>query len=304
MDRRAAFIISLIMAVIAVLMVKTYINNQKVKATKNLDLVTVVVAGKTIQKGASLSESNLKTGQFPEKYVGEREVRADNVSMILGKKVINNLEEGKPVLWSDVELEKSEGFASVIKAGMRAVTVPVSSLSSISNMIRPGSRVDLLLTFDKSRIEAKKEDARKDSGEVVPDMKNIQAFREYLMQKYTKPGESSQMTVLLKQNVLVLAVGQKYMGDEMPSRKQDSYSEVTLLATPAAAQELVHALTMGQISFILRNDTDVEKNVVTPSTDDSVFRSAITASISQTGEEVSEAKPAESDGQSVQPEVQ
>ena len=301
MDRRAAFIISLIMAVIAVLMVKTYINNQKVKATKNLDLVTVVVAGKTIQKGEGLSEANLKTGQFPEKYVGEREVRADNVSMILGKKVINNLEEGKPVLWSDVELEKSEGFASVIKPGMRAVTVPVSSLSSISNMIRPGSRVDLLLTFDRSRIEAK-EDAKKDSGD-VPDMKNIQAFREYLMQKYTKPGESSQMTVLLKQNVLVLAVGQKYMGDEMPSRKQDSYSELTLLATPGAAQELVHALTMGQVSFVLRNDTDVEKSVVTPSTDDSVFRSAITASISQTGEEGSEAKPAEAGEQSVQPEV-
>ena len=112
------------------------------------------------------------------------------------------------------------------------------------------------------------------------------------MQKYTKPGESRQMTVLLKQNVLVLAVGQKYMGDEIPSKKQESYSEVTLLTTPVGAQELVHALTMGQISFVLRNDTDVEKNVVTPSTDDSVFRSAITASISQTGEETSEARPA------------
>lgn len=301
MDRRAAFIISLIMAVIAVLMVKTYINNQKVKATKNLDLVTVVVAGKTIQKGEALSESNLKTGQFPQKYVGEREVRADNVSMVLGKNAVNNLEEGKPVLWSDVELEKSEGFASVIKPGMRAITVPVSSLSSISNMVRPGSRVDLLLTFDKGRIEAKKEDPKKDSGD-IPDMKNIQAFREYLMQKYTKPGESKQMTILLKQNVLVLAVGQKYMGDEMPSRKQDSYSEVTLLTTPVGAQELVHALTMGQISFVLRNDTDVEKSVVTPSTDDSVFRSAITASISQTNEEAPEVKPAESVVQNSAPE--
>ena len=292
MDRRAAFIISLIMAVIAVLMVKTYISNQKAKATKNLDLVTVVVAGKTILRGEALSESNLKKGQFPEKYVGEREVRADNVSMILGKKVLNNLEEGKPVLWSDVELEKSEGFASVIKPGMRAVTVPVSSLSSISNMIRPGSRVDLLLTFDKSRIEAKGEVRKQDSE--IPDMKDIQAFREYLMQKYSKPGDSRQMTVLLKQNVLVLAVGQKFMGDEMPSRKQESYSEITLLATPAASQEIVHALTMGQISFILRNDTDVEKNVVTPSTDDSVFRSAITASISQKEEESApEVKPAE-----------
>lgn len=292
MDRRAAFIISLIMAVIAVLMVKTYISNQKAKATKNLDLVTVVVAGKTILRGEALSESNLKKGQFPEKYVGEREVRADNVSMILGKKALNNLEEGKPVLWSDVELEKSEGFASVIKPGMRAVTVPVSSLSSISNMIRPGSRVDLLLTFDKSRIEAKGEVRKQDSE--IPDMKDIQAFREYLMQKYSKPGDSRQMTVLLKQNVLVLAVGQKFMGDEMPSRKQESYSEITLLATPAASQEIVHALTMGQISFILRNDTDVEKNVVTPSTDDSVFRSAITASISQKEEESApEVKPAE-----------
>lgn len=294
MDKRAAFIISLIMGIIAVLMVKNYVSQQKAVVNKGLDLVSVVVAGKNLEKGEVISDANIRKGDYPEKFVGERVVRVENFSMIIGQKIKNNVEQGKPILWSDIDLEKGDGFASVIKPGMRAVTVPVNALSSISNMIKPGSRVDIILTFDKARVEkAGSEDNKKETAE-IPDVKDIQAFREYLMKKYSKQGQSKQMSIVLKQDILVLAVGQRYIGEDSSSKKGESYSDVTLLVSLLGAQEIIHALTMGTLSFVLRNDADVERKVVTPTTDDSLFRSAITASISQTegDEEKSAEKPA------------
>jgi Flp pilus assembly protein CpaB len=141
--------------------------------------------------------------------------------------------------------------------------------------------VDVLLTFNKSSIEKEEAESRRESEE-IPDMKNIQAFREFLIRKYSKADESKskQMTVVFKQNVLVLGVGDQYLGAES-SRKADNYSHITLLVSLLGAQEVIHAQTMGSLSFVLRNDADVEQKVITPSNNETVFRSAITASVAR-----------------------
>ena len=162
MDKRVALVISVILAIIALLMVKTYVEKQKKIATKGLELIPVVVAKRNISKGETLTEDKIAEMAYPQKYVGDRVLRAENYSMAVGQKILNNLEKGKPVLWSDIDLGRKEGFASIIQPGMRTVTLPVTSLSSTSNMIQPGSRVDILLTFDKSRIEVKGQNDKKD----------------------------------------------------------------------------------------------------------------------------------------------
>ncbi|EKD27167.1 MAG: Flp pilus assembly protein [uncultured bacterium] len=278
MDKRIALIIAVIMGIVAILMMKNYVTSQKKQISKGLDLVPVIVATKNIQKGEVLSESNLASRDYPEQYVGSRAIRMTNFSLVLGQTIKNNLEQGKPVLWSDIELDRTEGLASVIQPGMRAVTVPVSPLTSISNMIRPGSLVDIFWTFNKAMIENDSPVASKDT-EQIPDVKDVQAFREYLIRKYSKQTKSKQVTVLFKQNVRVLATDQNYLGETAPSGKNDTYSNITLLVSLLGAQEITHALNMGKFSFVLRNDMDVEKAVITPSSDESVFRSAINSAI-------------------------
>lgn len=281
MDKRVALIIAVIMGIVAILMMKNYVHSQKKQIKKGLDLIPVIVATKNIQKGEILSESNIAQREYPEQYAGARSIRMSNVSLVLGQKVKNNLEKDKPILWSDIELEKQDGFTSIIKPGMRAVTVPVTPISSVSNMIRPGSRIDIFWTFNKARIESEDESLTKDA-EQIPDVKDVQAFRDYLIRKYSKQTKSKEVTVIFKQNVLVLATDQNYLGENLQSNQKGStYSNITLLVSLLGAQEITHALNMGKFSFVLRNDMDVEKEVITPSSDESVFRSAINSAIAQ-----------------------
>lgn len=279
MDKRIALIISVILGIVAVLMVKNYVSQQKRRATSGLDMMTVVVASKNLAEGDTIKNSSLALRKYPKKYVGDRGITKSNLSLILGQTLKNNVDKGRPVLWSDVNLGKASGFTSIIRPGMRAITVPVSPLTSVGNKIKPGSRVDILLSFNKGKIETT-EDKSSPSETQIPDVENIQAFREYLIRKYSKSekSKSKQMTVIFKQNMLVLGTGEDYMGSEA-SKKSKGYSHITMLGSVLDAQEITHAQTMGQLSFLLRNDADVEKIVITPATDETVFRSAISASV-------------------------
>jgi len=281
MDKRIASVIAVIMGIVALLMIKTYVSKTTKQARKGLDLISIVVASKNLNEGEKITETNTGKRKFPVKYVGKRAIRVNNYSLILGQKLQNTVEKGKPVLWSDLDIGKSSGFASMIKPGMRTVTIPVSSLTSVSNMIKPGSRIDIFLTFNKSKIETEEKKNNVNKGE-IPNAKDIQAFREYLIRKYSEQSKSKQITTLLKQNVMVLAVGKNHLHSSTSSDEKASYSEITLLTTLLEAQEIIHAMTMGKMTLTLRNDSDVEKQVVPPTTDRTVFYSAISESIAKT----------------------
>ena len=286
MDKRVAMIVAAIMGIVAVLMVRNYVESTKKKMYQGTEMVPVIVATKNIEKGDVLSEQNIANRKYPEKYVGERAIRSEDIALVVGQTVKNNLEATKPILWSDLELRKKEGFASTIQSGMRAISVPVSDLSSLSHMIEPGSRVDILFTFDLGLVE--KDASAVKEKEQVPDVKDINAFREYLIRKYSKKDQvSKQMTVVLKQNVLVLSTGKKHLAAASADLEQEKkdYSTIALMLTPAAAQELVHAMNMGKITFMLRNDSDVDTPVLTPSTEETVFRSGIASAVSFQGGE-------------------
>lgn len=285
MEKKIALVISIVLAILAGLMVKSYIEKEKAKVTKGLGLVKVVVASRNIEAGEALNDSNIASRSYPVKYVGDRSIYVDDLYMINGQKLKNSVQEGKPVLWSDIEMQKKEGFASTIKPGMRAITIPVSELSSISHMVEPGSRIDLLLTFDQSVIaKPEKDKGAVSNSEKIPDVKDVQAFREYLVQKYGKQTESAgSMTVMLKQNVLVLSTGRNFLGQyQGGNEKADSgYSTVTIMLSPVAAQEVLHALSMGEIKIMLRSDADVNLELVAPSTSETVWRSSVASAISQ-----------------------
>jgi len=105
-----------------------------------------------------------------------------------------------------------------------------------------------------------------------------------LIRKYSKSDDdekSKLVTMIFKQNVLVLATGKNYIGSDDPSKNGKSYGNITLLVSLLAAQELTHVQKMGTLSYLVRNDADVEMSVITPTTDKSVFRSAVSGAVPQ-----------------------
>ena len=116
-----------------------------------------------------------------------------------------------------------------IQPGLRAVSIAVSGANSVSGMVEPNDRVDVLGT--------------------------------YSFPSKTSAGEMETVTLTLLQDVTVLATGQNLAKQEfMRNRnamRSTSYSTVTLEVKPREAEFLVFAQqAQGRLTLVLRNSAD------------------------------------------------
>jgi len=171
---------------------------------------------------------------LPESYIEERQVLEADLPRVLGVRASIGLEANQTLLWTDLATTPQDrsSFSSRIPKGMRAMSVAGVGRRAFGDLMRPGDRVDVLLTKAKPGSEAK----------VV--------------------------TVPLLQNLLVLAVGHRFSATEQRSSSVGSDS-VTLLLTIDQASLLAQARRDGTLSFVLRNENDLEINETLVETDDS-----------------------------------
>jgi pilus assembly protein CpaB len=201
--------------------------------------IYVVAAARDIPSGWRLAPGDLGKRLVPKMNVGERAVMPDRVQMLYGRKVLFNVKAKDPILWSDVEGGGlgGIGLAPMVKPGLRAISLNIGGAQSVSGMVEPNDRVDVLGTF--------------------------------LFPSKTVAGEMEAVTLTVLQNVTVLATGQKLAKDSLgPGARRGSggYSTVTLEVTPSEAELLVFAeQSKGRLSLSLRNPSDVGFEAQLPS---------------------------------------
>ena len=116
-------------------------------------------------------------------------------------------------------------FSSRVKPGIRALTISVDEINSISGMLQPGDRIDLLLTARPPSASG--------HGEAEHDA-----------------------TVPLLQNLLVMATGRQVRPGADENGDARSFSSVTVEVTPSQAQRLIVAQRAGRLTAVLRNPDD------------------------------------------------
>ena len=116
-------------------------------------------------------------------------------------------------------------FSSRVKPGIRALTISVDEINSISGMLQPGDRIDLLLTARPPSANGR--------GEAEHDA-----------------------TVPLLQNLLVMATGRQVRPGADENGDARSFSSVTVEVTPSQAQRLIVAQRAGRLTAVLRNPDD------------------------------------------------
>ncbi len=110
-------------------------------------MIRVIVAKRNLPAGTVLNKSNLALRKIPSMYVHKHAVRPGKFNVVKGRRLLESLAKGRPLLWSHVTGDQRQDFSDVIKEGHRAITIPVDQLSSIENMIQPGNFVDLYVTL-------------------------------------------------------------------------------------------------------------------------------------------------------------
>jgi pilus assembly protein CpaB len=230
---RVAILASLVVAVIGFVLLSIYVRQFQREASGG-DPVELLAMRQDVAAGAPLTEQTLVVRTLPERYLEARQVLASDLPRVLGVRASIGLEANQTLLWTDLATTSHDrsSFSSRIPKGMRAMSVAGMGRRAFGNLMRPGDRVDVLLTKARTGSEAR----------VV--------------------------TVPLLQNILVLAVGSSFgatVEEDSPLRSDT----VALLVTIDQASLMAQARRDGVLSFVLRNEDDLEINEGLAETDDS-----------------------------------
>lgn len=118
-------------------------------------LVSVWAAQRRLGYGDKITSGNwrnyLRLVEWPEKAVPKGSFRT--IEQILGddkkmvRTVLRTIEPGELILTSKITgFGESARVAARVGEGMRAFTIPINAVSGVAGLVRPGDRVDILLT--------------------------------------------------------------------------------------------------------------------------------------------------------------
>jgi pilus assembly protein CpaB len=206
------------------------ISEIEAEANRGKTTVRVVVAKHALRKGDALNSSTVAVRQIPSEFVNGNMVTPETFDTVKDQPLTVNLERGEPVMTAFTASRGGEVFAATLKEGRRALTIEVDEISSFSGMLRPGDRIDLMLT------------AKPSSTGTSPDAK-----------EFTFP---------MLSNVEVLATGQirKDVVESSGESVSRSYSTVTLNLAPQDATRVIAAKTGGKLTAVLRAPSDQVAN--------------------------------------------
>jgi len=193
---------------------------------------TVIVPTDDLPEGTVIQDGVVAGREIAVDLVYKDTLRVTDFDAISGMRLLRPVQKGRPLMREDIIDDTPKQFAQMITKGMRAVTVDIDDLNSISQMLKPGNFIDLNL--------------------IAPESGGT---------------SGSQEALLFLQHVKVLATGavtQANQGvrDDRQNASADilpQYSTVTLEVTPEEAAYIILAQQSGHIRATLRavEDTDI-----------------------------------------------
>ena len=215
------FVLSIALGGIGVFYSKHYIDERIAYYKGQLDrtetMVSVVVPQRRILRGEVLLETDLVLRPIPEKYIDSGSVIEANVDDAIGQRLDFDIDEGRPLLWAHLEGGRTPTFSGKVPDGLRAMTVRVDDINSISGFLQPNDRVDLLMSHGTGK-----------GHRIVP----------------------------LIEQLNVIATGTQTLVDKSERSGRRDFSTITVQVTPLQAQKITLAQTVGEVTAMLRNPED------------------------------------------------
>ncbi len=145
--RLLSIIIAVVMALLAVVMINTYLTREKQKYKIQLEETTVVVASQSIPKGATVLPNMLKQIRFPLQYIQPGVIQNPNAAV--GKIAVTDIVKDEQILPSKLTTIKrtEDSLAVRLPTGKRAFTIKIESLMAVGGEIKPGDYIDVIGNF-------------------------------------------------------------------------------------------------------------------------------------------------------------
>lgn len=222
---KTPLLIALVLGLLAALISASAITSAERRVREGWDPVKVVCASADVSEGDELTDESVTTCDMPSKFVTDSFIRqegdSDNVSQVIGQRVLVPLKANDPILYSHFESQRDFALSEGIPTKARAIAIEVQDKSSVAQWVRPNDHVDV-----------------------------VGSFRD--------PESHEMVTVTLLENLIVLATG-KITGMTVYASEEDKkYQHVVLLTLPEEAEILALAQESGTLTLTLRNPRDLE----------------------------------------------
>lgn len=227
----ALLIGALVLSGISVVLVLKYLETQKKQYQADLSsamskgMVQVVVPARDVPAGTIVDGSNMSMRLYPQDLVYEGAVTAAKWREFQGRLLVQPVKTGKPLLASDFKAAAALTFAASLPPNTRAVTVSVDTINSINGFIRPGDKVDILLSVRDGL-------GGSDGTQVLPVLRHttVLATGRTIGDDTAAPGRANE-----------------------PPRDRNEYNTITVAVTPQEATSLVLAQQVGTLRVMLES---------------------------------------------------
>ncbi len=228
MRQKLLLLAAVFFGILAFVLTYQQIQTEKRRIRGESTTVYLVKLTRDIAQGEEITLSDItrhqehmqRGSQALSRYVQWRQSK-----LVIGRKTAISMDKNSFIQWDDLQppSRKKFGLTSIIPPGERAVSIAVDTTSSVTNLIQPDDRVDVIGTFR------------------FPEMKGDKSI--------------DTLTLTILQNVKILATGNRWgaIADTQPGGGRGSYSTVTLSLSPKEAEMVIFAAQKGRLSLTLRN---------------------------------------------------
>lgn len=223
---------------VGMLLMSNHLSAQQRRLEEEKDEVGVLLADGPLERGESLKPTLLdyklvdredqpwSTIKFEDPELGPDADRRyqDMKTLLDGRVVKRDIEDGDLILWTDLEEPRRQRLSELFEGNRRAVSVEVNSASIMDGLLQPNDRVDVLATF--------------------PAGMTIQGGGQ---------AEPHEKTMVILEDVTVMAQGGRTSSVVGPSRGSGRSTTMVLALAPEEALLLSHVQRGGAtISLLLR----------------------------------------------------
>ena len=235
MRQKILMLAAVFFGVLAFIFTYQQIKQERAKIMSSAVRVRLIRMKSDMSEGDKLMETDIEMFEgmrFAEAAGSTLEIPWERRSDVIGSPLRAGVRRGDILTWRDfkqVFTKERTGLPAQTRSGWRAVSIPVSSVTSVSGLIRPNNFVDVIGTFHFP-------DARGDSS-------------------------LDTVTMTILQRVKVLATGTdigyaQQNGSQNASVAARSYSAVTLELTPKEVEMIIFAQQKGSLTLSLRSYED------------------------------------------------
>jgi pilus assembly protein CpaB len=200
------------------------LEQEKARLQPRQELVDVVVAKRDLRRGETIGPDTMAVRPLPADWAPSAALTPARFEAAAGARLLVPMRAGEPLLPTAFASPDSSGISARVRPGIRAMTIAVDEVNSLSGMLQPGDRIDLLLSVRPVPV----------GGVVQPEI-----------------------TRTVMQDVAVLATGrQSRVAAQDEAVLPRPYTSITVEVDPEQAQKLVVAQRSGKLTAVLRNPDD------------------------------------------------